>query len=453
MSGIQQGLLASYAEAVVPGLPEGTLLFFDRPSAGTGIPSGWSIFTDYLGENLENFAIRGATTFSKNAATPAPISLEPGVYTTGPAGSHPAPTLFTGPTSGNVGAQPIGGQLAAGAHTHSVTVTGAPTTFPNPGGEINAGEQQGVRVPLIRANSNVLKIPINAIVFSGTSTVFTNFSRKLWPAFFPATPQPAAAGMYTVSAATGGTSANTTIPFPAEISQLLSSAPQFSIAPSGNHQHSASAPGPGGPNASPTTPNMTRHLAAGIHSHSVSAPTVLTPNAFGVGVWKQFKHLLPLTAATEQDVVSGMIVMYSGTSVPPGWLLCDGTNGTPNMVDFFIGYNNTISTSNNVVGNNAIGGSIPGTAGPTLGPGWPTTPAPVGGPVQQIPIGWNVVTATNPHGHALTIGRATSVASMGHPAKNDPHSHSGSSAPLGLRATIPADYLPKHLAVIFMQKA
>ncbi|ETS30589.1 hypothetical protein BB987_01955 [Photorhabdus temperata] len=32
----------------------------------------------------------------------------------------------------------------------------------------------------------------------------------------------------------------------------------------------------------------------------------------------------------------GMIVMFSGSSVPTGWALCDGENGTPNLIDRFI---------------------------------------------------------------------------------------------------------------------
>ncbi|MGV7961345.1 tail fiber protein [Photorhabdus tasmaniensis] len=32
----------------------------------------------------------------------------------------------------------------------------------------------------------------------------------------------------------------------------------------------------------------------------------------------------------------GMIVMFSGSSVPTGWALCDGNNGTPNLIDRFI---------------------------------------------------------------------------------------------------------------------
>ncbi|KMW71366.1 hypothetical protein TI10_21070 [Photorhabdus luminescens subsp. luminescens] len=32
----------------------------------------------------------------------------------------------------------------------------------------------------------------------------------------------------------------------------------------------------------------------------------------------------------------GMIVMFSGSSVPTGWALCDGNSGTPNLIDRFI---------------------------------------------------------------------------------------------------------------------
>ena len=35
-------------------------------------------------------------------------------------------------------------------------------------------------------------------------------------------------------------------------------------------------------------------------------------------------------------VPEGGIIMWSGTTVPAGWSLCDGSNGTPNLVDRFI---------------------------------------------------------------------------------------------------------------------
>lgn len=41
-------------------------------------------------------------------------------------------------------------------------------------------------------------------------------------------------------------------------------------------------------------------------------------------------------------IPSGIIVMWSGVTIPNGWLLCDGTNGTPNLRDrFIVGSGNT----------------------------------------------------------------------------------------------------------------
>lgn len=38
----------------------------------------------------------------------------------------------------------------------------------------------------------------------------------------------------------------------------------------------------------------------------------------------------------KKSLPSGTIVMYSGNTIPDGWALCDGTNGTPNLVERFI---------------------------------------------------------------------------------------------------------------------
>lgn len=46
----------------------------------------------------------------------------------------------------------------------------------------------------------------------------------------------------------------------------------------------------------------------------------------------------PVVPTTFGVVPSGGIIMWSGSiaSIPTGWLLCDGTNGTPNLRDRFI---------------------------------------------------------------------------------------------------------------------
>jgi len=47
-----------------------------------------------------------------------------------------------------------------------------------------------------------------------------------------------------------------------------------------------------------------------------------------------------VTVAVSPDLFSivpkGTIVMWSGSTLPNGWLLCDGTNGTPNLVNNFV---------------------------------------------------------------------------------------------------------------------
>ena len=53
-------------------------------------------------------------------------------------------------------------------------------------------------------------------------------------------------------------------------------------------------------------------------------------------------------------IPKGTIVMWSGSEIPEGWIICDGNNGTPNLIGKFIkasesagitGGNNTITLS------------------------------------------------------------------------------------------------------------
>jgi len=67
-------------------------------------------------------------------------------------------------------------------------------------------------------------------------------------------------------------------------------------------------------------------------------------------------HYHPVTAT---PIPKGVIVLWTGTiaSIPSGWHLCDGTNGTVDMSDYVpIGYR-------------ASGGDPPGTPMPGLAPG------------------------------------------------------------------------------------
>jgi microcystin-dependent protein len=69
--------------------------------------------------------------------------------------------------------------------------------------------------------------------------------------------------------------------------------------------------------------------------------------------WTDLKRIEPLSTV----VPKGLISMWSGaiSNIPTGWLLCDGTNGTPNLKGkFIVGYDSS-STDYNSVGK--IGGA------------------------------------------------------------------------------------------------
>jgi len=74
-------------------------------------------------------------------------------------------------------------------------------------------------------------------------------------------------------------------------------------------------------------------------------------NGICVGAGNGIKVNTDYVSIDPQTVLpKGIITMFSGSQVPDGWLLCDGTNGTPNLVDRFIlgGHVEDINTKNSV---------------------------------------------------------------------------------------------------------
>jgi microcystin-dependent protein len=93
-----------------------------------------------------------------------------------------------------------------------------------------------------------------------------------------------------------------------------------------------------------TEPDEKLHVAGSVKivDGSQGAGKVLTSDAAGVASWQNLQ-VLP------GGVPSGIIVMWSGSigSIPDGWALCDGTNGTPDLRDrFIVGAGNEYSIGN-----------------------------------------------------------------------------------------------------------
>lgn len=398
------------ADAQQAPLPAGTILLFDRGSEGDPIPSGFSLYTEESGGSIVNYLIKGGTAVSRVTGTAANVSLSPTTLTSSNAGSHDGPTVPVGSAPSPQPQTTLTGGTA-GSHSHTITVTAASAPFPV------TGSNQGVSVPLIRCASEVLSIPPKCIIFSGTSSGFTNFTRKSWSASL---------GVYSASSAT-----NINRPSPAAL-PLSPFAPGLSVSFAGAHSHIS----PISANFYPFSgPLRNAAATAGSHNNHTVSPT-----GGGIYVWHQFKHLLPFSSTTEQFVQPGMIVMYNGVSAPAGWKICDGTNDTPDMVNFFLGYNNNESNSNVLVGRNTVGGSFP-TA---------TTPAPPPTAFNSTSVPISLATSPWSHSHlGSPVEAPTTRSNFTHGPLTEPHSHSVPS----LSVSMPSAYIPAHLTLIFIQKA
>lgn len=65
---------------------------------------------------------------------------------------------------------------------------------------------------------------------------------------------------------------------------------------------------------------------------------------------------------TASNVPVGGIIMWSGETVPDGWLLCDGENGTPDLRDRFVVGSGATHTTGDTGGNAAFTTSQSGVA-------------------------------------------------------------------------------------------
>lgn len=406
MSGVVLSLLATSSAGGAAGfpLPAESVLIWDKTSSGTSPPTGFSEISITENSMILGTTLANAGTYS---GTTAPVTAS-GNSTLG--GAHPSSPanlrLATSTPSTGTGTTD---DTPAPSHNHPITISGTIPTAALPNG-------QGVK--LITNAAQVAAIPQNAIVFSASS--FPGFSRKTWAASH---------------AAYVATTATTTSPVSAAAIDLT---PATTIGFSGAHKHfspgstvriggTPSGPGPSTTSASPGTD--------GSHTH----PVTVNP----LYIHQTFRHLIPYIANYNNKVQSGMIVMYKGTSaIPSGWTICDGNNGTPNMVDYFLGYTNDTGTAHGaMVGAKVINQS---STSPNETPsGTPTSPYGTSGVLGTLAnIPWS-------HSHA---GPSTTLAGVpqGHGTLSVPHGHSFD--PAIATSTIPSSFIPKSYRLVFMQK-
>lgn len=90
------------------------------------------------------------------------------------------------------------------------------------------------------------------------------------------------------------------------------------------------------------TGNVTGTLTGSITGNSATATKLATARTFtiagGLSASASFDGSADVTLTVGQTIPSGVILMWSGSvgSIPNGWYLCNGSNGTPNLLDRFV---------------------------------------------------------------------------------------------------------------------
>jgi hypothetical protein len=102
---------------------------------------------------------------------------------------------------------------------------------------------------------------------------------------------------------------------------------------------------------------LENYFSQKVHNHSIYSNTSHThPNPSSSSFGADYA-LNANGGWTQQIIASGIIIMWSGSTIPDGWKLCDGTNGTPNLADrFIVAYSDSgdYSSINNTGGSNNL---------------------------------------------------------------------------------------------------
>lgn len=259
---------------VQPELPSGIIIGLQGVGA---VPSGWAIYNSADGK----YIVGAGSTYAVDA-NGGSLSVTPTLSNTG---NHTGSTAIN-----NVATN--GGQRrnssSTGAHANTVT----PLNYTPP--------YQGLR--LIKASSDQADVPQDGVFFWYGTDDLTDIATNVFTDGYMFSAQ-AAAG-------TGG-------------SDTLS--PTFSSA--GAHGHGISDSGDGSGTPAATT--------AGSHSHA-GATIVVTNSLYiaALSAWSDAAAAIAFGDVSNKG--QGMIALYENTTPPSGWYLCDGTNGTPDLQDYFL---------------------------------------------------------------------------------------------------------------------
>jgi len=264
-------------------IPTGLIVPYTAGSA----PSGWSNFT----AANNDYIIGAGSTYSPGSSGAG--SGDFGSITVATAGDHES-YITPIPSTATAGNKWRNNSLA-GDHSHTGTV-GAYTP-----------PYQGCY--LIKAGAGNTLFPANAVVWTyGVDK--SNFASNIW------------ANNYMFRGLSGHSTGGSN-----SLGSIVTSS-------DGDHGHGVTDSGDGsGSRAS---------ITIGAHSHTISIIMQNNMRQRALAAWRNASDNIPLTSYGPN-----IIGMYESLTPPDGWHLCNGSNGTPDMRDYFV---KTTSLANSGVG-------------------------------------------------------------------------------------------------------
>lgn len=275
--------------------PVDTLIAYD---GNDPLLSGWTRYSAadgfYLSSTTNNSLV-GTTTNPSPATTASDITL-------GSSGGHTGTTFRQWITT-NTGSAGTYNNSSGGDHTHSASYS---VSLNNPEGMLNRQT-----ITFLRATAPQKFLPVNALVFKDT--------------------QPANSQAWGANENRYLKGANNNISYAAGTTQTASFTSTTGTA--GGHNHFSSFRAIYNRIFSGWLNNYD-YLFAGDHSHVISG--ILSQSTITSKLFKLWKFVTASAPTTDT------IVMYVGSlsSIPSPWFLCDGNNGTVNIGNAIIGYNN-----------------------------------------------------------------------------------------------------------------
>lgn len=284
-------------------LPANTILLWSTTDR-TSPPSGWSNYTTADGRFLRGSFTAGqiGTQVAANTSAVATVSV-----VTSSSGAHTGPGLTMQGNNTTIVA-PTGYlhyNNTSPTHTHTSMTASLGSVVPD-----------SMSLPVIQTTSNAATIPANTVIFRKTIPSSGNYI-----AYDTQMPSGRQHAFFR-----GGSSRAYANASGYGTGQLNSSGTHTHL----NNATLYGAPASGGGAGTNYVPGYSTNGTPSTHSHTADVPLKAVLKS---------RHLNAWISPVVETVEYGTIVMYVGdlTELPAGWRLCDGTLGTPNMTDYFIG--------------------------------------------------------------------------------------------------------------------